>query len=52
MWPNLMLDPAPSLAFSHRVVEPHEPVLVQALGAELSVEAGHFQKPLAIGGLI
>lgn len=39
MWPNFVVVSAPSLAFSHRVVEAHEPVLVQALRPELAVEA-------------
>ncbi len=39
MWPNLVVVSAPSLAFSHRVVEAHEPVLAQAFRAELAVEA-------------
>jgi transposase InsO family protein len=38
MWPNLIVVSTPSLAFSHRVVEAHEPVLVQALRPELAVE--------------
>ena len=38
MWPNLAIVSVPSLAFSHGVVEAHEPVLVQALRPELAVE--------------
>ena len=35
---HLVVVPAPSLAFSDRVVEAHEPVLVQAFRPELAVE--------------
>lgn len=32
VWPNLIVLSAPSVAFSCRVVEAHEPVLIQAFG--------------------
>ena len=38
MGPHLVVVSTPSLAFSPRVVEAHEPVGVQALGSELAVE--------------
>lgn len=38
MWPHLVVVAAARLAFSDRVVEAHEPVLVQALHAERAVE--------------
>ena len=39
MWPHLVIVSTPSLAFSNRIVEAHEPVLVQAFSAELAVDA-------------
>ena len=39
MWSHLAIVSAPTFAFSDRVVEAHESVLVQALRPELSVEA-------------
>ena len=47
----LVVVSTPSLAFSLRVVEAHEPVRVQAFGAELAVEGldegvvGRFARP-------
>src|ERR1700722_13834812 len=38
VWPYLVVVSTPSLAFSACVVEAHEPVGIQAFGAELAVE--------------
>ena len=38
MWLHLVIVSAPSLAFSDRVVEAHEPVPVQAFRPELAIE--------------
>jgi hypothetical protein len=38
VWSHLIVVYAPSLAFSDRVVEAHEPVLVQAFRLEFAVE--------------
>ena len=38
VWSLLVVVSTPSLAFSPRIVEAHEPVRVQAFGAELAVE--------------
>jgi len=51
MWSHLIVVSTPSLAFSNRVVEAHEPVLVQAFRSELAVEGldervvGRFARP-------
>jgi hypothetical protein len=47
----LVVVSTPSLAFSPRVVEAHEPMRIQALGAELAIErldegvVGRFARP-------
>ena len=51
MWPELVIVSTPILHLRMRVVKDHEPVGVQALGAELAVEAfdiavvGGFARP-------